>query len=77
MPFPLTFVAEKNLARSTYRTDPETLLTSLYPYIMQSKGLKAQAPKRFCKSLITLPKKRLSSPCNMLASGPSSCTLSN
>jgi hypothetical protein len=46
------------------------------PYIMQSKGPKTQALKRFCKPLITLPKERLSSVINSSSPMSSSCTFS-
>jgi len=63
MPFPLTFLVEKNFACPTYH-NPNPGLTNLiltYLYIMQSNGVKTQAPKRFYKPLITLPKKPRSS----------------
>ncbi len=48
MPFPLTFLAEKNLPARPYRTwNPSNLNPSVYRYlyIMQSKGLESQAKK--------------------------------
>ncbi len=62
MPFPLTFLVEKNCACPTYRNLP---LVDIYPYIMQSSGLKTQALKRFYRPLITLPKKLFSFPSNL------------
>jgi hypothetical protein len=41
MPFPLTFLVEKNSCLPDLpKTDPWSTETKIYPYIMQSKGLK-------------------------------------
>jgi len=54
MPFPLTFLAEKELACPTLPCAVPGELP--YSYIMQSKGCETQVPKRFSHPLITLPK---------------------
>jgi len=54
MPFPLTFLAEKELACPTYpKPNPGELP---YSYIMQSKRRETQVPKWSSHPLITLPK---------------------
>jgi hypothetical protein len=54
MPFPLTFLAEKELACPTLPCAAPGELP--YSYIMQSKGWETQAEKRIPYPLITLPK---------------------
>ena len=79
MPFPLTFLVEKNSVARPTKPDPESDLIVFYlilSLIMQSKGLETQALKRFYKPLITLPKERLPIPSTVQPCAPSFCTLS-
>jgi len=58
----LTFLVEKNCPPDLPNPTPGVYLPYFciaLPYIMQSKGLKTQVLKRFCNSLITLPKELL------------------
>jgi hypothetical protein len=57
MPFPPDLPGREERYPDLPNPIPGTAyLIVTYLYIMQSKGLKTQAQKRFCKPLITLPK---------------------